>query len=188
MGQINLSIDAVKVESNMRSSELSLSHTNLWMFIFEYENFDTVSYNTHTDQISSSFFLPNSLTPSLLSHHPFCSMHSYLSQYEGWKRYYYGVPGWREETGVATWIAWGERRANDGGTGLVSGLCYLLEVIDGECRGKRRRRRWCACTCILYYCFEKRTDIFTMECTVLTFINVFINNYIVSCEPQLTFT
>lgn len=76
---------------------------------------------------------------SLLSHHPFCAARSYLSRCEGWKRYYYGVSGWREETGVATRIAWGERGANDGRTGLVSGLWYLLDVIDGERRGKRRR-------------------------------------------------
>lgn len=44
------------------------------------------------------------------------------------------MSGWREETGVATRIAWRERRANDGRTGLVSGLWYLLDVIDGERR------------------------------------------------------
>lgn len=48
------------------------------------------------------------------------------------------MSGWREETGVATWIAWRERGANDVGTGLVSGLWYLLDVIDGEQRGRRR--------------------------------------------------
>lgn len=46
------------------------------------------------------------------------------------------MSGWREETGVATRIAWGERGANDGRTGLVSGLWYLLDVIDGEQRGR----------------------------------------------------
>lgn len=49
------------------------------------------------------------------------------------------MPGWREETGVATRIAWGERGANDGRTGLVSGLWYLLDVIDGE-RARERER------------------------------------------------
>lgn len=48
------------------------------------------------------------------------------------------MPGWREETGVATWIAWGECGANDERTGLVSGLWHLLDVIDGEWRGRRR--------------------------------------------------
>jgi len=48
------------------------------------------------------------------------------------------VSGWREETGVATRIAWGERGANDGRTGLVSGLWYPLDVIDGERRENRR--------------------------------------------------
>lgn len=47
------------------------------------------------------------------------------------------MSGWREETGVATWIAWGERRANDGRTGLVSGLWYPLDVIDGDQRENR---------------------------------------------------
>lgn len=54
------------------------------------------------------------------------------------------MPGWREETGVATRIAWGERRANDGRTGLVSGLWYPLDVIDGEPRkqeGDERKGR-----------------------------------------------
>jgi len=51
------------------------------------------------------------------------------------------VSGWREETGVATRIAWGERGANDGRTGLVSGLWYLLDVIDGEREWRRRRER-----------------------------------------------
>lgn len=36
------------------------------------------------------------------------------------------MPGWRQETGVATRIARGKRGANDGRTGLVSGLWYLL--------------------------------------------------------------
>lgn len=36
------------------------------------------------------------------------------------------MPGWRQETGVATRIVWGRRGANDGRTGLVSGLWYLL--------------------------------------------------------------
>lgn len=51
------------------------------------------------------------------------------------------MPGWREETGVATRIAWGERRANDRRTGLVSGLWYPLDVIDGEPRENRRGTR-----------------------------------------------
>lgn len=42
------------------------------------------------------------------------------------------MPGWREETEVATWIAQGECGANDRRTGLVSGLCYPLDVIDGK--------------------------------------------------------
>lgn len=70
------------------------------------------------------------------------------------------MSGWGEETGVATRIAWGERGANDGRTGLVSGLWYLLDVIDGEWREKRRRRAespFFACTCILFYCFEEMT-------------------------------
>lgn len=93
---------------------------------------------------------------SLLSHHPFCSAHSYLSRCEGWKRYYYGVSGWREETGVATRIAWGERGANDGRTGLVSGLWYLLDVIDGEQRGKRRRAGNSFSACTFYFIVSRK--------------------------------
>lgn len=48
------------------------------------------------------------------------------------------MSGWREKTGVATRIAWGERGANDGRTGLVSGLWYALHVIDGDQRENRR--------------------------------------------------
>lgn len=71
------------------------------------------------------------------------------------------MPGWREETGVATRIAWGERGANDGRTGLASGLWYLLDVIDGEQRGRRRRAgtSFSACTCILLYCLQEMTYI-----------------------------
>lgn len=60
------------------------------------------------------------------------------------------MPGWREETGVATRIALGERRANDGRTGLVSGLWYPLDVIDGEPRENRRgaRRLLGVCACV----------------------------------------
>lgn len=51
------------------------------------------------------------------------------------------MSGWREETGVATRIAWGERGANDGRTGLVSGLWYPLHVIDGDQRETGGERR-----------------------------------------------
>lgn len=44
------------------------------------------------------------------------------------------MPGWREETEVATWIAQGKCEANDRRTGLVSGLWYPLDVIDGKQR------------------------------------------------------
>lgn len=46
--------------------------------------------------------------------------------------------GLEREDGVATRIAWGERGANDGRTGLVSGLWYPLHVIDGDQRENRR--------------------------------------------------
>lgn len=76
------------------------------------------------------------------------------------------MSGWREETGVATRIAWGERGANDGRTGLVSGLWYLLDVIDGERRGGRRSGEregagspppLSVCSGVLFHCFKKRT-------------------------------
>lgn len=77
----------------------------------------------------------------------------------------WGVRLARGDTGVATWIAWGERGANDGKTGLASGLWYLLDVIDGEQRGRRREgkkkgRRGSPIltyTWILFYCLKEMT-------------------------------
>lgn len=80
------------------------------------------------------------------------------------------MSGWREETGVATWIAWGECGANDGRTGLVSGLWYLLDVIDGEQRGRRRGGKG-----------EESGESFL--CLHMYFILLFLGNYFVTFLP-----
>lgn len=103
------------------------------------------------------------------------------------------MPGWREETGVATRIAWGERGANDGRTGLVSGLCYLLDVIDGEQRGKRRRAgsSFSACTCILLYCLQEITYISIPWHDLLWYglpWHFFVTKCLLSYESQQTLT